>query len=104
MVKKSLTSPALANVREQIVSFVQKLGGSVLAPRQLRQLVADRRKEWDVPSKITVDRIIDYAVQHELLSLSTFASPSRTERRYASGKVSRFALVQSIRPDSFYRR
>ena len=102
MAKKSLTSPALANLREQIVSFVQELGDSVLAPRQLRQLVADRRNEWDVPSKITVDKIIDYAVQHELLTLSTFAFPTRTEKRYANAKVSRFALVHSVRPDSFF--
>lgn len=102
MAKKLLDTPAFADLRKEIGSFIQGLGDRIFSPRELRQIVADTRSTWEVPEKVTVDRIIDHAVQHELLSRVTFAFPSRKDTRYLCGNVSRYAIVQSLRPNSFF--
>lgn len=95
---------ALDKVKPQIRQALLREGaGTIYTRKDLTSLFQDHRRVWDLPSRIGVNRFIEYAIKKKLVTAHKFQATkyARSTVRYTPGMVSPLALAATLGPRAY---
>ncbi len=91
----------LDRVKIDIESYFDATGKRIYKYSDLRQMLTEQRKEWQLKPPTRISEFKDYLITNTKLKKTTLQFPSRMETRYRWGEVSDYEFVLSLKPNSY---
>jgi predicted transcriptional regulator of viral defense system len=88
--------------KTKIVKVFDGLAQKVFTRAQIEEILYSKREEWKLASSITTYNFIQFMLDETKLDVVKFEFPARNILRYRWGDVSRYELILSLKPKSYF--
>jgi len=102
MKKEKMKKTKLKLAKRKIIKPFDGLAQKVFTRTQIEEILYTKREEWKLPSSITTYNFIQFMLDETKLDVVRFEFPSRNILRYTWGDVSRYELILSLKPNSYF--
>ena len=86
----------------QVVQDLQRLGTSLLKPRELQAIFFSNRTQWGLSKRFPFHKFETYMLRETDFVKTVLSFPNRPETRYCWGRPSVYKLAASLTPDGYF--